>query len=208
MADNLGMVESTQSADNLMAGDGAKYKDVTILAGAGALVKGTVLGKVTKGTVTITAGTNTGNGAAGAITRGAKTKVGNYTLRCITAATNGGTFAVFDPDGYRLDDLKVTVAYSNGHFGVTIADGTTDFIVGDTFTVAVPAGSGKFVAYDADNTDGSQVADCILARASDASGASDQKAFAIDFGEVRRAELTGIDDAGAAQLEAKNIYMR
>lgn len=212
MADNLGMVESVHSADNLIAGERPVFKAVTILAGAGELARGTVLGKVTKGTVTIAAGENTGTGVAGEITRGAKAKVGNYSIICITAATNGGVFAVYDPDGYRMADLTVGVAYNNGHFAVTIADGagdgSADFAVGDTFAVAVPAGSGSFVAYDADNTDGSQVADCILARDVDASGSTAEKAFALDMGEVKQAALTGIDTAGIAQLEAKKIYMK
>lgn len=55
---------------------------------------------------------------------------------------NGGTFQVVSPSGEVLPSLSVGVAYT-GHINLTIADGTTDFIVGDTFTVSV-AGDGKY----------------------------------------------------------------
>lgn len=95
---------------------------------AGALVSRPAAGKVV-------AGTNTGNGTIGTLTFGAKAKAGIYTLTCVTAAANGGTFSVVDPDGYRLADAKVGVAYASSHLGFTIADGAADFIVGDSFTI-------------------------------------------------------------------------
>jgi hypothetical protein len=209
MAENYGMTETSLAADNLFAGEASRPEiPVTILSGEGALVRGTVLGKILKGAIAIaaTAG-NTGNGAAGAIALGAKAKVGAYTLKCITAATNGGTFAVFDPEGYRLDDLKVAVAYDNGHFGVTIADGSADFIVGDSFTVTLAAGSGKYKAYDNTAVDGTGVAAAILGRAVDATSA-DVKAFAYAGGEFKEAALTGIDASGKADLADKGIFVK
>lgn len=88
----------------------------------------------------VTAGANTGNGAPGAATLGSAAEIGTYQLRCITAAANGGTFSVITPSGVRLKDLSVGVAYATDHINLTIADGATDFIVGDTFTVAVTEG--------------------------------------------------------------------
>jgi hypothetical protein len=88
----------------------------------------------------VTAGANTGNGAPGAATLGAAAEIGTYQLRCITAAANGGVFSVITPSGVRLKDLTVAVAYATDHINLTIADGATDFIVGDSFTVAVTEG--------------------------------------------------------------------
>lgn len=86
--------------------------------------------------IAVKTGGNTGSGVAGAITQGVLAKAGTYTLVCINAASSGHeVFAVYDPDGSRLADLTVAAAYNNGHFAVTIADGYTDFIVGDGFTV-------------------------------------------------------------------------
>lgn len=207
MAESLGITQQTATADNLFSGDKpAPERAITLAAGQGAMVRGTVLGKITKGAVTIaaTAG-NTGTGAAGTITRGAKAKVGAYTLICKTAASNSGVFHVIDPNGYRLSDLTVAVAYDNGHFAVTIAD-ATDFVVGDSFTVTVAAGSGSFKAYSDAATDGTDVACAILGRAIDATNAA--KAFAYVGGEFNSASLTGLDAAGQADLEDRGFLVK
>lgn len=139
--------------------------EVVVLAGSGAeraLKSGMVLGRRSRSSAVMAAGGgNTGNGVAGAVTLGAEAKVGVYTLRCVAAATNAGTFAVIDPEGFRLDDLTVAAAYASPHFGVTIADGSTDFVVGDTFTLTV-TGDGKVVQIDKTATNGGQEAAGIL----------------------------------------------
>lgn len=79
---------------------------------------------------------NTGNGTAGAITQGDLAEAGTYNLECINDDVSGSeVFAVYAPDGKRLEDLTIGVAYDNGHFAVTIAGGTYDFAAGDEFTV-------------------------------------------------------------------------
>lgn len=87
--------------------------------------------------IAITAGgSNTGDGVAGTITQGDSAVSGTYTLTCSDASVSGSeVFTVLDPSGYPLPNLTVAAAYDNEHFAVTIADGATDFIVGDTFTV-------------------------------------------------------------------------
>lgn len=179
----------TYSPDNLVAGTfPLKTSQVTLLAGSGTLVRGSVLGKITKGAVSIAADEgntgdgaageivrgmnaivgayllecilatyavgegaiaavqgNTGNGAPGELTVGDLAQIGVYTLECIEAVENKGTFAVYAPDGSRLQDLIATTAYDNGHFAVTIAEGDQDFIVGDSFTVTIAAGAGTQV---------------------------------------------------------------
>lgn len=89
------------------------------------------------------AGGNTGNGAltmdaTAPIGRGVKP--GIYVVRCIVAATNGGTFRIEDPDGTVLGDVAVGATFDDD-LKFVIADGSTDFIVGDGFdiTVAAPA---------------------------------------------------------------------
>jgi hypothetical protein len=100
------------------------------------------------GTVTPDGG-NTGDGAAGAATLSTGAIAGTYTLTCIEAIANSGRFEVVDPNGNRLEDLYVAVAYTNTHFALTIADGATDFIVGDIFTMAVTGdGNGVFKLED------------------------------------------------------------
>ena len=80
---------------------------------------------------------NTGNGAMGAITVSAGAKRGVYTLEITAIAVNGGAFRVSDPDGVFVDDGRVAVAFSAGGLAFTLADGATDFVVGDTFAITV-----------------------------------------------------------------------
>lgn len=80
---------------------------------------------------------------------------GIYRLACSVAAANAGTFQVFDPAGSNVGTATVGVAF-DGVVKFTIADGATDFIVGDAFDITVPEGT-KLKEWDPDATDGSQV---------------------------------------------------
>ncbi|GAB4368068.1 MAG: head decoration protein [Kiloniellaceae bacterium] len=195
---------------------------VTILAGDGAdraLLLGQVLGKATKGTPVITPdGGNTGDGALGALTLGAKAMLGDYVATCIAAATNGGTFMVQDPDGRRLADAEVGVAYVSQDLNFTISDGAADWAVGDFITVSVPAGSGKVVAIDFAALDGTQDAYGVLAENATAPDGEDvvssaivRDALVITDGLVWPAgATTDQQNAALAQLAAaaKRIYTR
>ncbi len=182
---------------------------VTIAAAAAALAAGTVLGKIALGAATAAAvAGNTGNGTMGAVTVGAGAKPGVYKVVVIEPGTNAGKFSVEDPDGVTVGVGTVAAAFSGGGLGFTLADGSTDFAAGDAFEITVAAGSGKYVAYDADNTDGSNVAAAIL-YAPVADSASDQEAVVIArHAEVVESLLTGLDAAAKAQLAALGILCR
>lgn len=96
-------------------------------------------GTATSTAVTIT---GTGDGTPGSVTPAANVKEGLYTLTCVEAITNKGRFEVADPDGERLEDLNITVAYSNTHFALTVQDGSNDYIVGDTLTFTITIAHG------------------------------------------------------------------
>ncbi len=82
--------------------------------------------------------TGTGNGTSDAIVPGTAAIEGDYLITCINAAVSGSEiFSVVDPTGNRLEDLVVAVAYSNDHFATTINDGSTDFVVGDLWTMTM-----------------------------------------------------------------------
>lgn len=151
---------------------GKSRKEVTFLSGEDISI-GEVVGEVaiscpTTGTAD---GDNTGDGTCTAVTSGAHTKIGTYTLTCIAEATGAGTFAVKDPDGLALPDATVETAYANSNINFLLNDGTEDFDIGDIFTVAVVAGSGKYVAVEASAVDGSQNAVGIAIDNYDASSA-------------------------------------
>lgn len=125
---------------------------------------GTVLGKRLLGDADITPdGGNTGNGALGSLTLGAAAKPGTYTVTCIAEAANSGRFQVVDPDGLRLADATVAVAYVSPQLGFTISDGGEDWDVGDLIEIEIEAGDGKLVEIDFDATDGSQHAYAVAA---------------------------------------------
>lgn len=103
-------------------------------------------------------GTNTGNGvmtlAATPVVSGGQ--VGTYKVVMIEPTTNLGTFTVEDPLGVVIGEGVVGTAFSN-QIAFTIADGSTDFAAGDSFTVVVT------------QTDGSDCAGLIITDATEGS---------------------------------------
>ena len=142
---------------------------ITVLSGQNITVPMTVLGKVTVGAVTSAAyAGNTGNGTMGAVTLSAGAKAGVYKLTIIEPGTNVGKFIVEDPTGIIIGIGTVAAAFSAGGLAFTLADGATDFVSGDGFNITVAAGSGKYVKYNQDATNGSQIAAGIAIDAYDA----------------------------------------
>lgn len=167
---------------------------------------GTVLGQISFGTPTSVAKTgNTGNGTLTVSTSKpllSGAQAGAYTVACKTAATNGGTFSVSAPDGTVLDEATVGAAYTH-QIGFTITDGSTDFVVGDTFTVTVPSVSdGNYVQFDPAGVDGRQTAARILSCRAFIPATTDVRVPTIDRDAVVVAEaliwIDGITDAQIA----------
>ena len=189
---------------------------VTVKSGEN-LPIGQVLGKIKSGTcpTTGTAGSNTGAGTCTGVTAGAKAKVGIYTLKCIIAQSGAGIFSVEDPDGFALPNAVVAVAYTNDQINFTLNDGTPDFIVGDSFTVTIAAGSEYVVGIDNTAVDGSQDAYGILTAACDATDGNTQAVAIVRDAMIVEANLTWLGTspdmstteiaAAMAQLAAKNI---
>lgn len=126
------------AAENVSRGDAA----VALTASNGALGSAAL---TPVGTATAPVAAGTGNGA---MTLDATTPVlagaknGDYVVTCIAAAANSGTFRVEDPDGFVLGDVAVGATFADD-IKFVIADGSTDFIVGDKFTIAVTTGAGR-----------------------------------------------------------------
>lgn len=169
--------------DQLIASDFPLVTEgkATLVSGAGALKRGTVLGKITIGAAVSAAkaGGNTGTGtfvldATTPVKAGAK--AGVWTLRCITAVANGGEFELNDPDGISRGIFIIPAGAGNS---VTVddaikgvlTDAGTDFIVGDGFDITVAAGSGKYKTAVATAVDGSAVPVGILVDDVDATAA-------------------------------------
>ena len=189
----------------------------TVTIDTGVLAAGTVLGRITKGAATSAAvAGNTGDGtitAAPVVAAGAK--VGTYRAVCIEPAANVGKFLVTDPDGINLGVATVAVEFVGGGLTFTIADGAADFVSGDSFTITVAAGSGKYVAYNQDGVNGSEVAAGILYDNVDATTADVEAVAYVRDCEANGAELTWPSDidagektAAIAQLAALGIIVR
>jgi hypothetical protein len=197
--------------------DEASYsRDTGILASGNNLLAGAVVGKiVSAGTGAAQAGTNTGNGMMGAITVGNGAQAGTYVLKVIKAVTNAGDFEVYDPQGDLCGVGQVAAAFSGGGISFTLADGATDFVVGDTFTITVTALTVKWSVLAPTGTNGSQIAAGILYRATDASSADTTAVFITRAATVGSAKLvwpggatTAQKNTAIAQLTAAGIVVR
>ncbi len=199
----------SQSGLNLFAGDFRKVLiGIIIIAGAGILAAGTVIGKITKGAIEAVA--KAGNTGDGTLTVDAATPIlgyavpGAYIARCITAAVGGGTFRVYHPHGYALGDVAVGATFAN-QIKFAIAAGAADFVVGDEFSITIAAGSGKYNAYDDTKVDGTDKALAILAEDVDAT-LEDVVATAYVSGQFNEAALTGLDDAAKDDFAGTPVF--
>jgi hypothetical protein len=214
----MAMTETLPHAGGFLAHEQSDFlsREAVTIAHSKPLRAGAVLGRITLGAVTITpAPGNAGDGVMGTVTPGPRAKAGAYALTCIVAAANGGTFAVTDPDGYRLADLTVGAAYAGPHLAMTLADGAADFVAGDRFTVSIAAGSGKCVELAPAAVDGSQRAAGILYADRDATDADIEGAAVVRMAAVIGAMLVwpeGITDqeraTGIVDLALNSIIVR
>lgn len=125
-------------------------------SGAKTYTPGTVLGKtLVSGSAAAVAGaSNTGNGTMGAITVSAHAKIGQYTLRITVASSNAGAFELLNSSGSVIGTGNVASAFVGNGLAFTLADGSADFIVGDTFTITV-TGTEKYKILENTASDGS-----------------------------------------------------
>lgn len=89
-----------------------------------------------------TAGTgNSGNGTVTSIVVTDNTLTETITLQCVTAVANGGVFNVQGSTSGPLGLATVGIGFSapNNEIAFLINDGTNDFVVNDSFTIATTA---------------------------------------------------------------------
>lgn len=123
-------------------------EQLTVLSGQN-LKAGAVIGRVGLGVgkADIPTVVGTGNGTMSALFAGPEVEKGSYVVKCTAAVTNGGVFSVTTPSGRALPSLTLTpgaggtTTYRGRHINFSITDGGTDFIVNDTFTIVVGAGT-------------------------------------------------------------------
>jgi phage tail sheath gpL-like len=100
------------------------------------------------GTVTASALTGTGNGTITSLSVTGAAVPGAYSLVVNTAVGNGGVWTLTDPNGTVVaTDITMTpgvggaTVINEGGIQFTLTDGTTDFGLGASFTITVPATS-------------------------------------------------------------------
>lgn len=193
--------------------NGHQSRDTITLTGGAVVLAGTVLGQQTIGATATAAalGTNTGNGTFGAITVGSGVQVGAYTVE-FDDATH---FIVSDPGGTEVGHGTTGVAFSAGGLGFTITAGGTAFLPGDSFTVTVAAGSGKYAPLNLTATDGTANPVAILFGKKDVTSADKSALVIARHAEVNGSELiwpTGATNnqiaAGVALLKNRHILVR
>lgn len=87
--------------------------------------------------------TGTGNGKLGNFRAKSHAVTETWTITCITAAANAGTFSVSGSVSGVLANATVGVAYDNVNVAFLITDGTVDYLVADQFQVTVTANASK-----------------------------------------------------------------
>lgn len=217
-----GIVTETYTPDRLIAGHNIPpvTRNGTLKSGDGARLRGTLLGQITAGAATSAAksGGNTGNGTC-TVDATTPTLVnvipGVYQVRFKVAATNNGTFEVTDPRGASLGVavMAAGAATFSNRIKFAIADGATDFAVGDGFDITVAAGSGKLVKAVKTAGDGSAVPFGILVDDAD-STSGDVVCGAYVAGEfdinsvIVDASFDLTTEADLALLRAANLHIK
>lgn len=190
------------------AGDGRRSRDVFTVALSQTLVPGQVVGKtavpsLVTSSVAADAG-NTGNGvftidATNPVAAGAKD--GIYRVVNALVAANSGEFVVYDPDGVEIGRVAVAATFNN-QIKFVIADGATDWAIGDAFsvTVGIEESDYQMVAYNPTATDGSQRPAGLSFGNVTTDGSNTARAvFTTREAEVRGTDLTWPGGITAAQ---------
>jgi len=133
------------------------------------------------------AGSNTGNGTVTEVEGRRDLAVGVYTLICTAAVTHGGVFKLTDPSANVLsDDITIApgaggiIVYDGDQIKLKITDGSTDFIVGDSFTITVTIHPRQCVLLDKTATNGSSAPYAVLLEDTDASAAAQMAGAALE----------------------------
>ena len=127
---------------------------------------------------------------------------GNYKVE-FTAATK---FDVEGPDGVLVGSGTVATAFSKGGLAFTIVAGGTAAVAGDTATIAVAVGNLKYAPYQAAGAAGP--AHAVLLTPLPAYTGDKQAVVIVRAASLNRAELTGLDTAGEADLKKIGLIVR
>lgn len=183
--------------------------NIVVAAGSGIVSAGTLMALITAAnaiTATANAG-NTGDGTVGSTSATSDAVSGTYALTIESA--DDGVFKLASPSGAVVGHGEVGQAFSEAGINFTLSAGATGFADGDGFELSVLANLGEYMPYDADGAnDGRRDAAGILFGSVDATDTDAMAVAIVRDAEVIESVLTGLDDDGAADLEAAGIVIR
>lgn len=206
------LLETQHTAEFLVSyANGHRSFDRGTLVSGQNLSAGNVLGQTLYAQPAVPTMVGTGNAVMSAITLGKSAQIGSYVVK-FTAAT---TYTVTDPSGNSMPAAAALGAYTNSDINWTITAGGTPAVAGDSFTVAVVAGSGKYTSYIPTAVDGSGVVAGILYQNTNASAGDVKGTVVVRAAEVNASELKwdasvtgGAITNGIAGLAAIGIIAR
>jgi len=183
---------------SVIFGDAEFRDELLTFDGSGTVVEGTILArKAVDDAIVVTAGGgNTGNGTAVAVVVGGSIVPipGNYVLTNILVVAEGGVFKLEDPNGNFVADLTLDIGAGGttilvaGGIQISVTEGGTDFILADSFSLALVA-NGKMVPFAIAGLGGAQVPNAVITFDSIAAGAGDEAIRAMIAGKVRKQRL-------------------
>lgn len=179
--------------------NGCRSRDQVTIGLSQTLLTAQVLGRApVAASITSSAAADAGNTGNGVFTIDATTPVladaknGVYRIVCIEPVANLGTFAVIDPKGVEIGRAIVGTAFAT-QIKFAIADGATDFVAGDAFSVTVGIEDPTdydYKAFDTTATDGCQRAAGVLFNAVTTDGSTKKQAVAMRRScELRASDL-------------------
>lgn len=195
-----GLVSVTNNDLSSVVFGNPKFRDELLkFAGADTFVEGTLLARQNVATaITDTPDVgNTGDGTLVATVVGVDELPvpGDYNFECTFAVTNGGVFKLEDPNGnivadnltLRVGDGLVTT-FNEAGIQIAVTEGTTDFVAGDKFALAVVA-DGDLVPFAIGGAAGAGIPLAVLTYDVTRTGAGDEPIRAMVGGEVRKEKL-------------------
>jgi hypothetical protein len=144
---------------------------------------------------------STGDGALGTVTSTAGVQAGDYVLTITAAQADAGVFQLVDPQGDVAGVGTVGTAFTGGGLSFTLADGATDFAVGDSFTITVES-SGLLAEWNPANTDGTDTVAGILFAGVEATSGNKRGVLVARKAVVTGGDLTYFDGATDADKAA------
>ncbi|MBR0855481.1 head decoration protein [Bradyrhizobium liaoningense] len=179
--------------------NGMRSREQVAIGLSQTLVTAQVLGRApVAASVTSSVAADAGNTGNGVFTIDATTPVlsdaknGVYRVFCVEPVTNLGTFAVVDPKGVEIGRAIVGTTFSN-QIKFAIADGATDFVAGDAFsvTVGIEDADYDYKTFDTTATDGCQHAAAVLFSAVTTDGSAKKQGVVMRRDcELRASDLT------------------